>query len=43
MDDIAAVDGVDILLIGSNDLAIELGVPGQFESTGFRDTLEKVS
>ncbi|KGO75807.1 Pyruvate/Phosphoenolpyruvate kinase [Penicillium italicum] len=43
VDDIAAVDGVDVLLIGSNDLAIELGVPGQFESTEFRDALEKVS
>lgn len=43
VDDIAAVDGVDVLLIGSNDLAIELGVPGQFESTEFRNALEKVS
>lgn len=43
VDDIAAVDGVDVLLIGSNDLAIELGVPGQFQSTEFRNALEKVS
>lgn len=43
VDEIAAVDGVDVLLIGSNDLAIELGVPGQFESVSFRSALEKVS
>ncbi len=29
-DAIAAVDGVDALLIGSNDLAAEMGIPGQF-------------
>ncbi len=27
---IAAVEGVDALLIGSNDLAAEMGIPGQF-------------
>jgi len=43
IDDIAATDGVDLLLIGSNDLAIELGVPGQFTSEKFRKTLECVS
>lgn len=29
-DAIAAVDGVDALMIGSNDLAAEMGIPGQF-------------
>jgi 2-keto-3-deoxy-L-rhamnonate aldolase RhmA len=43
VEDIASVDGVDVLLIGSNDLAIELRVPGQFTSTEFRSALEKVS
>jgi 2-keto-3-deoxy-L-rhamnonate aldolase RhmA len=43
VEDIAAVDGVDVLLIGSNDLAIELGVPGEFTSPVFRDALQKVS
>lgn len=42
-DEIAAVEGVDVLLIGSNDLAIELGVPGQFQSQEFRGALEAVS
>ncbi|KAF6820612.1 aldolase, partial [Colletotrichum plurivorum] len=40
---IAAVDSVDVLLIGSNDLAIELGVPGNFASAEYRGALEAVS
>lgn len=43
IDKIAQVSGVDVLLIGSNDLSIELGVPGQFESSKFRSALERVS
>ena len=30
-DAIAAVDGVDILMIGTNDLCAEMGIPGQFD------------
>tara|TARA_B110000263_G_C15190681_1_gene455883 strand:- start:88 stop:870 length:783 start_codon:yes stop_codon:yes gene_type:complete len=30
-DEIAAVEGVDVLLIGTNDLCAEMGVPGQYE------------
>jgi 2-keto-3-deoxy-L-rhamnonate aldolase RhmA len=30
-DAIAAVDGVDVLLIGTNDLCAEMGIPGQFD------------
>jgi 2-keto-3-deoxy-L-rhamnonate aldolase RhmA len=43
LDAIASVEGVDVLLVGSNDLSIELGIPAQFESPVFRDALEKVS
>lgn len=43
IDEIAATEGVDVLLIGSNDLSIELGVPGLFESAEFHSALEKVS
>ncbi|MDH6291342.1 HpcH/HpaI aldolase family protein [Rhodococcus opacus] len=32
-DEIAAVEGVDILLIGTNDLTSELGLDGQFDHT----------
>ncbi|KAI6750499.1 hypothetical protein HG530_014780 [Fusarium avenaceum] len=43
VDEIAAVDGVDVVLVGSNDLAIELGVPGEFRSEVFRGALTAVS
>lgn len=43
VDSIAAVPGVDVLLIGSNDLAIELGVPAGFRTDTFRTALEAVS
>ncbi|KAH8880216.1 Phosphoenolpyruvate/pyruvate domain-containing protein [Thozetella sp. PMI_491] len=42
-DEIASVEGVDALLIGSNDLSIELGVPGDFRSEKYRSALERVS
>lgn len=29
-DAIAAIEGVDVMLIGTNDLAAEMGIPGQF-------------
>src|SRR5947207_3286308 len=29
MDEIVAVDGVDLVLIGTNDLMVDLGIPGQ--------------
>jgi 2-keto-3-deoxy-L-rhamnonate aldolase RhmA len=43
IDEIAVVPGVDVLLIGSNDLAIELGIPGGFRTEIFRSALESVS
>lgn len=43
IDEIAAVDGVDVVLVGSNDLAIELGVPGEFRSEILRGALTEVS
>lgn len=43
IEEIAAVKGVDVLLIGSNDLSIELGVPGQFDSNAFQNALKSVS
>jgi 2-keto-3-deoxy-L-rhamnonate aldolase RhmA len=30
-DEIAAVEGVDMLLVGANDLSVELGVPGEMD------------
>ncbi|KAF6817924.1 HpcH/HpaI aldolase [Colletotrichum plurivorum] len=43
IDDIASVEGADVILVGSNDLAIELGVPGQFKSKIFKDAMEVIS
>ncbi|KAJ5092070.1 hypothetical protein NUU61_006940 [Penicillium alfredii] len=42
-EEIAAVDGVDVILIGSLDLSIDLGVPAQFESDTYRRAVETVS
>src|SRR3954470_2004513 len=36
-DEIAAVPGVDVLLIGSNDLCAEMGIPGDFGSERVAD------
>src|SRR4029077_19675051 len=30
-DEIAAVPGVDVLLIGTNDLTLEMGIPGKYD------------
>lgn len=43
VNEIAAVEGADVLLVGSNDLAIDLGVPGGFQTPIFRSALEKIS
>ncbi|KAF9872748.1 HpcH/HpaI aldolase [Colletotrichum karsti] len=43
IEEIASVEGADVLLVGSNDLAIELGVPGQFNSEVFQEAMEIVS
>lgn len=39
---IAAVPGVDAVLIGTNDLATELGVPGQFDDPRIVSAFERV-
>ena len=43
VDEIAQVPGVDVLLVGSNDLSIDLGIPGKFEDQKFRSALTAVS
>ncbi|KAI1618770.1 Pyruvate/Phosphoenolpyruvate kinase [Exophiala viscosa] len=40
---IAAVDGVDVLLVGANDLSLELGVLGEWEHQTFQAALKKVA
>lgn len=36
-DEIAAVEGVDIVLMGTNDLLADMGLPGQYEHARVRD------
>ena len=39
---IAAVDGVDVVHIGSNDLLLEMGMPGQFGSPEHVTAVERI-
>lgn len=39
-DEIAAVDGVDMVLIGTNDLLADWGIPGQYEHPRVREAYE---
>jgi len=41
-DEIAAIDGVDVLFVGPADLSHSLGVPGQFGSAAYQDALRRV-
>jgi 2-keto-3-deoxy-L-rhamnonate aldolase RhmA len=41
-DEIAATKGVDALLIGTNDLCFEMGIPGQFNDPRVKDAYTKV-
>jgi len=40
-DEIAAVDGVDMVMIGSNDLLADWGLAGQFEHARLREAYAK--
>ena len=42
-DAIAAVDGVDMLAIGANDLSAELGAPGDFRNPALREAVAQVA
>lgn len=42
-EEIAAIDGIDVLLIGSNDLSLEMGIPGQVGHERVRTAYEKVA
>ena len=41
-EEIAAVNGVDALLIGTNDLCFEMGIPGQFNDERVKQAYAKV-
>ena len=40
LDEIAAIDGIDVLFIGPADLTMELGIFGQFDHPLFKDALK---
>lgn len=42
VEDIAAVQGVDVLFIGPRDLSHDLGVPGDTDAPAFRDAVGRV-
>lgn len=42
-DEIAAVTGIDVLLIGSNDLCTDLGIPGQLRHPKLREAYQTVA
>jgi 2-dehydro-3-deoxyglucarate aldolase/4-hydroxy-2-oxoheptanedioate aldolase len=42
VDEIAAVEGIDVLWIGQFDLTSFLGIPGQFDHPQFHDALDRV-
>ena len=42
-DAIAAVDGVDMIALGANDLTAELGIPGQFDHQLVREAVAAVA
>lgn len=41
MDEIVAVEGVDMVMIGSNDLLADLGHPGEYDHPKLRDAYER--
>jgi 2-keto-3-deoxy-L-rhamnonate aldolase RhmA len=43
VEEIAAVDGVDVLWVGQSDLTNSLGIPGQFRHRAYLDALERVA
>jgi len=43
VDEIAAVDGIDVLMIGANDLTADLGVPGDYSSPIAKSAFQRVT
>ncbi|MEN3292423.1 MAG: hypothetical protein V7642_1676 [Burkholderiales bacterium] len=41
VEEIAAVDGVDMMLIGTNDLTAEMGIPGKYDDPRVRQAYER--
>ncbi len=41
-EEIAALEGIDVLGVGANDMTFSLGIHGQFEHPLFKDSIQKV-
>ena len=42
VDEIAAVEGVDSLLVGTNDLVAEMGIPGEYDNPRLEEAFVKI-
>ena len=42
-DEVAAIDGVDVLFIGPADLSHSMGIPGEFDNPAFTAALDRVA
>ena len=42
-EEVASLDGVDVLFVGPADLSHAMGIPGQFDEPKFIDALRRVS
>ncbi|MBR0649378.1 aldolase [Roseomonas terrae] len=42
VEEIAAVEGVDMILVGTNDLTAEMGIPGEFDHQRVRDAYTRI-
>ena len=42
VEEIAAVSGVDVILIGTNDLCMEMGIPGEYSNPKVKEAYTKV-
>ena len=43
IDELAAIDGVDVLFVGPADLSHDMGIPGEFADPGFVTALDHVA
>ena len=43
IDEIAAVPGLDAIMVGPSDLTTSLGIPGQFEHARFKDAMDRIA
>ena len=42
VEEIASVPGIDVLLVGTNDLCMEMGIPGEFNHNDVKKHIKKL-